>query len=555
MSLVCSTPSKFSKDWRMKVPGNTHATSKQDEFSETAPPFPPEFARIVLKQIIDGLEYIHFRGIFHRDVKPANVLVFDKSLDAITVKLCDFSKSVLKPKDDQRPYPQEGTAAWAPPEVLSHHYNASSEAFGVGAILFYVMFAKEPFKIPQSHARATFEQQIRARKSRIDKVNMGDIKEPGNPHSAEELLRSLLKESCAERATLVSARNDPWMINNQLLDMLSYNDPLVADLLSRKHIETEQESMETSSVSDTESYQSTERDHVSENSSNQGGDEDDNEADSYQSTDRDVSDHSDEDHSEVKEHGANDQIPVHDGDDVEPYRGRHYNGDWHIPGNLVVSGNLVVRGDVLVTGNVKLNGDMDVVGDVDVQGKLDVGQDVIVDGEAIMKSSVDVRGRMRVRGVDVPNGIVARTASERGSSADAEGETDYDAESDGGAAIDEAGQDRPWTRSVTPQSDLSRDATVWPGDGVAAPVPDWGYVHDALAARSQVSEAEVDVRSEGTIVAGSSGLPHASLLDPLSRGSPQLVVTDVDMEEHYRCNHALGNISPKARSNTVRFMH
>ncbi|EIN04559.1 hypothetical protein PUNSTDRAFT_55558 [Punctularia strigosozonata HHB-11173 SS5] len=285
--------------------------------------------------------------------------------------------------------------------------------------------------------------------------------------------------------------------------------------------------MENSSVSDVESYQSTERDHVSDNISNRSGDADDNEPDSYQSTERDASGNSDEDHSEAKENDANDQTLVPEEANADRYRGRHYHGECNIPGNLVVSGNLVVRGDVLVTGNVKLNGDMDVVGDVDVQGKLDVGQDVIVDGEAIMKSSVDVRGRMRVRGVDVPNDSVPGNASERGSSADAEGETDYDAESDGGAAIDEAGQDRPWTRSVTPQSDLSRDATPWSGDGVAAPVPDWGYVHDALAARSQVPKAEVDVRSEGTIVAGPSGLPQ----DPLSHVPPVPVATDVDMDE------------------------
>ncbi len=43
-----------------------------------------------VQQICDGLEYAHTKGIVHRDVKPANIVVSDCSDDTISVKILDF---------------------------------------------------------------------------------------------------------------------------------------------------------------------------------------------------------------------------------------------------------------------------------------------------------------------------------------------------------------------------------------------------------------------------------------------------------------------------------
>jgi serine/threonine protein kinase len=70
-----------------------------------------------LLQIVQGMDYLHEGArmpILHRDLKAANVLVFD----GMVLKLCDFGAS--------RPFSQDtmmslaGTVSWLAPEVLRH---------------------------------------------------------------------------------------------------------------------------------------------------------------------------------------------------------------------------------------------------------------------------------------------------------------------------------------------------------------------------------------------------------------------------------------------------
>ena len=48
-----------------------------------------------LRQIVEGLEYLHGCGIVHRDLKPENLLVKDEEDGRVTLKIADFGASVL----------------------------------------------------------------------------------------------------------------------------------------------------------------------------------------------------------------------------------------------------------------------------------------------------------------------------------------------------------------------------------------------------------------------------------------------------------------------------
>ena len=49
----------------------------------------PEFQNLILMQLVNGLNYMHNKGIMHRDIKPQNILVYDVWPN-ITLKYCDF---------------------------------------------------------------------------------------------------------------------------------------------------------------------------------------------------------------------------------------------------------------------------------------------------------------------------------------------------------------------------------------------------------------------------------------------------------------------------------
>jgi serine/threonine-protein kinase len=73
-------------------------------------------AKIFLKQILFALEHVHGIGIIHRDIRPENILVFDKEL----VKLCDFSNSLMRgePFKEEEIREAAGSLDYLAPEVL-----------------------------------------------------------------------------------------------------------------------------------------------------------------------------------------------------------------------------------------------------------------------------------------------------------------------------------------------------------------------------------------------------------------------------------------------------
>ncbi|CAG8731158.1 22902_t:CDS:10, partial [Racocetra persica] len=154
----------------------------------------------ILKQALQGLDYLHKAGHIHRDVKAGNLLVDEDG----TVSLADFGvSSSLTENGDRRGFRRTfvGTPCWMAPEVMKHadyDYKADIWSFGITSIELATgnaPFAKySPIKVimvtlsndpPTLDRDATKHKYSRAFKEMIDQSLQ---KEPTKRLSAEKLL-------------------------------------------------------------------------------------------------------------------------------------------------------------------------------------------------------------------------------------------------------------------------------------------------------------------------------------------------------------------------------
>ena len=92
--------------------------------------------------IATALAAVHRKGVFHGDVKPANIFVTDEN----RVKLADFGIARLQNRDAVGA-PLLGTPAyWCPEQLLGKPQDARSDLFSLGAVLFEMLTGKRPFK-------------------------------------------------------------------------------------------------------------------------------------------------------------------------------------------------------------------------------------------------------------------------------------------------------------------------------------------------------------------------------------------------------------------------
>jgi serine/threonine-protein kinase len=117
---------------------------------------PVDVAAIIALAVARALDYAHFRGIVHRDVKPANVMISRQG----EVKLMDFG---IARDDTQRDLTETGTGLgtpsyMSPEQILGDKLDFRSDIFSLGIVLYQMVTGQKPFIEDDSH---TVMQKIR----------------------------------------------------------------------------------------------------------------------------------------------------------------------------------------------------------------------------------------------------------------------------------------------------------------------------------------------------------------------------------------------------------
>jgi len=152
-------------------------------------------ARRYVRDIINGLEYLHAVHIIHRDIKPENLLLSENG-----IKISDFNVSHLFVDDDLMDK-TEGSPAFLAPEIVSggKFHGRAVDIWALGVTLWIFIFGTCPF---MAENEFLIYDQIRD-------------EEPVFPYDVEpelrDLLLRLLDKNADTRITIEELQEDAWI--------------------------------------------------------------------------------------------------------------------------------------------------------------------------------------------------------------------------------------------------------------------------------------------------------------------------------------------------------
>ncbi|KAF7955309.1 uncharacterized protein EAE97_000568 [Botrytis byssoidea] len=167
-------------------------------------------ARLITRQIALALEYLHSKGIAHRDVKMENVLITNTDIGSRVI-LTDFGLANYTDKTTGRLFSSVGTEGYVAPEIIgsdvSRGYTTAADMWSFGILTWSLLTGES--SIPRG--RLSQLEEIQAAKNFLS----SDEEEVANKWSylhrrARSFLRDLLASDASQRMTAVQAVNHPW---------------------------------------------------------------------------------------------------------------------------------------------------------------------------------------------------------------------------------------------------------------------------------------------------------------------------------------------------------
>jgi eukaryotic-like serine/threonine-protein kinase len=151
----------------------------------------PIFERIrVVAEVAEALGHAHERGVLHRDVKPANILL----TPAMSAKVTDFGIGKLLSGDTDLTTTGQmvGSPAYMSPEqIRGEKLDARSDIFSLGVVLYQALTLRKPFP---ADTLTTLVYQILNEEPTDPVVLQGDL-----PTEISTIIKKCLAKSRADR--------------------------------------------------------------------------------------------------------------------------------------------------------------------------------------------------------------------------------------------------------------------------------------------------------------------------------------------------------------------
>jgi calcium/calmodulin-dependent protein kinase I len=110
--------------------------------------YPEQEAKVLIKNLLSAVGFIHSKGIMHRDLKPENILLSNK-VSNTDIKISDFGLAKIS-KDYPRRLPRShsicGSDFYLAPEVIKQEeYGREIDIWSVGVVCYVILSGSLPF--------------------------------------------------------------------------------------------------------------------------------------------------------------------------------------------------------------------------------------------------------------------------------------------------------------------------------------------------------------------------------------------------------------------------
>jgi len=110
--------------------------------------YPEPEAKLLIRNLLEAMKFIHSKGVMHRDLKPENILLASK-VSNTDIKISDFGLAKIS-KDFPRRLPRShsicGSDFYLAPEVIKQEeYGREIDIWSVGVVCYVVLSGSLPF--------------------------------------------------------------------------------------------------------------------------------------------------------------------------------------------------------------------------------------------------------------------------------------------------------------------------------------------------------------------------------------------------------------------------
>ncbi|XP_012576343.1 PREDICTED: serine/threonine-protein kinase 17A isoform X2 [Condylura cristata] len=163
----------------------------------------------LLRQILEGVCFLHMHGVVHLDLKPQNILLTSDS-PLGDIKIVDFGLSrIMKNNEELREI--MGTPEYVAPEILSYDpISLATDMWSIGVLTYVMLTGISPFL--GNNKQETFLN--------ISQMNLSYSEEEFDvvSESAVDFIKRLLVQKPEDRATAEECLKHPWLTQSSIQD-------------------------------------------------------------------------------------------------------------------------------------------------------------------------------------------------------------------------------------------------------------------------------------------------------------------------------------------------